>query len=66
MQICVFLYFVSRNYYYDNITDLFSLSGGNVVSTIVHQVAHDIQHYKDIFIKWHYTSSTIKMLQKTR
>ena len=63
-QVCIFLYFVSRNYHYDDIADLFGLSGGNVVSTIVDRVASAIKHYKNQFIKWHNTASKIRMLEK--
>ena len=58
------LSFFSRNYQYNYISDLFGISGGNVVGAIIDRVATSIVYYKDHFIKWHGSASKVAMLEK--
>ena len=65
-QLCVFLYFISRNYQYDDIAHLFGLSDGSLVSLIIEKVAIAIVEYKNDFIKWHTDESKVKQLSKAK
>ena len=49
-QVCVYLYFISRNYQYDDIAELFGLSGASMVCQIIDRASRALVEYKDNFI----------------
>ena len=61
-QVALFLYFLSRNNFYDDIADYFGLGGSNTVSIIIERVSKAIIEYKSVFIKGHTEETKRQML----
>ena len=63
-QAAVFLYFLSRNYFYHDLADYFGLGGSNTISMILGRVADGLLEFKNVFIKGHTTSTKTEMLRE--
>ena len=61
-QLCIYLYFISRNMNYDSLADLFGISSTGTICTIINRVADAIVEYKSLYIKWHNEESKQQML----
>ena len=61
-QLSIFLYFISRNYQYEDIADMFGIQSSSTISEIVNRCANGIHQYKSQFINWHDEESKQKML----
>ncbi len=61
-QLCIYLYFISRNMSYDSLADLFGVGSTGTISTIIKRVADAILEFKNIYIRWHSDSSKADML----
>ena len=64
-QLAVFLYFISRNYMYSDISDLFGFGGSSTVSNIIDRVANSFLELRQDFIRWHSIESQERMLKQS-
>ena len=62
-QTALFLFFLSRNYLYHDISDVFGLGSASVVCTILERVSQGILEYKMVYINGHSDESMTEQLE---
>ena len=62
-QVAIFPYFVSRNYLYHDIADIFGVGGANTVCKILERVSSSPLEFKSVYNKGHTDVSKQEMLE---